>query len=67
VVYKVDPSGQETVLYSFTGGSDGDTPYASLVADPSGNLYGTTLWGGKGGFSGVPLSGGGVVYMITPQ
>ena len=47
VVYKVDPSGTETVLYSFTGGADGANPYAGLIADPSGNLYGTTRGGGQ--------------------
>jgi uncharacterized repeat protein (TIGR03803 family) len=39
-------SGQETVLYNFTGGSDGSTPLASLISDSSGNLYGTTEYGG---------------------
>jgi len=32
----------ETVLYSFTGGSDGGVPYSGLVMDFRGNLYGTT-------------------------
>jgi len=31
----------ETVLYSFTGGSDGGVPYSGLVMDTEGNLYGT--------------------------
>jgi uncharacterized repeat protein (TIGR03803 family) len=66
VVYKVSPAGQETVLYSFTGGADGSTPSAGLVAGPGGGLYGTTPWGGKGG-TGAVFSGGGVVYAITPQ
>jgi uncharacterized repeat protein (TIGR03803 family) len=48
VVYKVDTSGQETVLYSFTGGADGGTPNGVIV-DAAGNLYGTTLFGGAGG------------------
>jgi uncharacterized repeat protein (TIGR03803 family) len=43
----VDPEGNETVLYSFAGGSDGATPEAGLVMDSSGNLYGTTLFGGS--------------------
>jgi uncharacterized repeat protein (TIGR03803 family) len=37
-VYKITPSGTETVLYSFTGGADGSNPYyADLVLDPAGN------------------------------
>jgi uncharacterized repeat protein (TIGR03803 family) len=42
----LDKAGNETVLYSFTGGADGDQPFASLVRDARGNLYGTTYWGG---------------------
>jgi len=42
-VFRVDPSGNETVLYSFTGGSDGGLPFAGLVRDAKGNLYGTTI------------------------
>src|ERR1700739_4478871 len=45
-VFKLDTAGKESVLYSFTGGSDGDQPYASLFRDGAGNLYGTTYWGG---------------------
>ena len=66
VVYKVTPSGQETVLHSFTGGADGQNPYASLVLDGAGNLYGTTPWGGNGGFGAVSFSGGGVVFKVVP-
>jgi uncharacterized repeat protein (TIGR03803 family) len=33
----------EAVIYSF--GVSNSTPYAGLVADSAGNLYGTTLWG----------------------
>jgi uncharacterized repeat protein (TIGR03803 family) len=46
VVFKVDPSGTETVLYKFTGGADGGHPQAALIRDTAGNLYGTTLYGG---------------------
>ncbi len=66
VVYKVQPSGGETILHSFTGGADGNTPYAGLIEDSAGNLFGTTPWGGKGGFSGETSSGGGVVFRVTP-
>jgi uncharacterized repeat protein (TIGR03803 family) len=41
-VFKLTPDGTETVLYSFTGGSDGLAPLAGLIADAAGNLYGTT-------------------------
>jgi len=38
----------ETVLYSFTGGSDGASPEAgsNLIFDQAGNIYGTTYLGG---------------------
>jgi uncharacterized repeat protein (TIGR03803 family) len=49
VVFKVTASGQETVLYSFTGGADGATPHAGLLFDKLGFLYGTTFAGGTGG------------------
>jgi uncharacterized repeat protein (TIGR03803 family) len=49
VVLKVDQSGQETVLHGFTGSTDGADPQASLVMDPTGNLYGTTNAGGASG------------------
>jgi uncharacterized repeat protein (TIGR03803 family) len=48
-VYKVDPSGNETVLYNFRGGSDGLFPSSSLLLDRAGNLYGTTDAGGAFG------------------
>ena len=45
-VFKVDPSGKETVLHRFAGGADGAFPIADLVRDAAGNLYGTTYSGG---------------------
>ncbi|HYL11567.1 MAG TPA: choice-of-anchor tandem repeat GloVer-containing protein [Terriglobales bacterium] len=45
-VFKVDSSGNETVLYSFMGGSDGCRPQAALVMDQARNLYGPTTGGG---------------------
>ena len=47
-VFKLAPDGTETVLYSFAGGSDGAYPFASLILDAKGNLYGTTYSGGSG-------------------
>ena len=48
-VYRIDASGNYTVLYDFTGGKDGASPFCELVLDSSGNLYGTTSAGGKSG------------------
>jgi uncharacterized repeat protein (TIGR03803 family) len=45
-VFTLDKTGTETVLYSFTGGTDGANPIAGLVRDTAGNLYGTTEYGG---------------------
>jgi len=43
-----------TTLYSFTNsGGDGAFPYAGLIMDPSGNLYGTTIAGGASYFGTV--------------
>ncbi len=57
-VFKVSPSGKEKVLYNFTGGADGGTPFDALVQDAKGNLYGTTFSGGK--FTE------GAVFKVTP-
>lgn len=46
LVYKLDTSGKETVLYSFKGKSDGAFPASPLVMDKAGNLYGTAPLGG---------------------
>jgi len=55
VVFRVDPSGVESVLYSFTGGNDGGNPSAGLIRDSAGNFYGT---------SGGGAAGGGVVFKL---
>jgi RHS repeat-associated protein len=51
-VFKVDTTGHETVLYNFCSASnctDGEQPQAGLIRDASGNLYGTTEYGGANG------------------
>jgi len=61
VVFELTPTSTgwtESVLYSFTGGSDGGTSYAGVIFDAAGNLYGTT-WGGG-------AYGGGVAFELTP-
>jgi uncharacterized repeat protein (TIGR03803 family) len=53
IVFKLDTSGTETVLHTFTGTPDGANPVAGLVEDASGNLYGTTSNGGVSNFGTV--------------
>jgi uncharacterized repeat protein (TIGR03803 family) len=48
----------ETVLYRFTGGSDGAKPQGDLTIDQSGNIYGAASSGG---------TGVGVVYELAPS
>jgi uncharacterized repeat protein (TIGR03803 family) len=55
-VFKLDTSGNETVLHSFTGGDGANPYYGALIMDTAGNLYGTTLSGGA--------SGGGTVFKL---
>jgi uncharacterized repeat protein (TIGR03803 family) len=52
-VFKVDKTGKETVLYSFTGGADGAHPEAGLLRDTFGSLFGTTYGGGAPGYGTV--------------
>lgn len=60
VVFQVSSTTQkETVLHTFTGGSDGRNPTSSLIFDQAGNLYGTTLLGGE--------KDSGVVFELFPS
>jgi uncharacterized repeat protein (TIGR03803 family) len=53
-VFKVTGAGTETVLYSFNGPtSDGASPFAGVIRDQAGNLYGTTSVGGLGNLGTV--------------
>ncbi|MGH8319123.1 MAG: choice-of-anchor tandem repeat GloVer-containing protein [Steroidobacteraceae bacterium] len=57
-VFKISSTGMETVLYSFAGGTtDGLRPFAGLIMDSDGNLYGTTFGGGT--------NNGGTVFKIS--
>ena len=49
----------ESVLYSFNSGSDGANPYAGLLAESTGGLYGTTAAGGR--------ANDGTVFELTPS
>ncbi len=62
----------ETILYRFTGGSDGGNPYSPVILDTAGNIYGTTQSGGTTGLGTVfelSASGSGwtesVLYSFT--
>jgi uncharacterized repeat protein (TIGR03803 family) len=62
-VYKLTPQGEghrwtSTVLHSFSGGTDGVSPFAGVIFDSSGALYGTTAFGGNSSY--------GTVYKLTP-
>jgi len=45
VVFNLDQTCKQTVLYAFTGGMEGFSPGGGLVRDSAGNLYGTTTEG----------------------
>jgi uncharacterized repeat protein (TIGR03803 family) len=61
-VFELSPNGggwTETILYRFSGGSDGIYPNGSLVFDAAGDLFGTTNQGGAYGY--------GTVFELSPQ
>ncbi len=62
LVFKLDTTGAFTVLHTFTGGLDGAQPWAAVVLDKKGNLYGTTYLGG----TIFGQEGRGVVFKIAP-
>jgi len=70
IVFELSPSAggvwTEKVLYDFTGNDDGAYPYAGLLFDSTGNLYGTTLYGGDLGCeSENNIPGCGVAFELT--
>ena len=60
-VYELSPrpigEWEERVLYSFQGGTDGNSPISNLIFDEAGNLYGTTSEGGLGS---------GTIFKLSP-
>jgi len=61
VVFKLTPSGggwTESVIWSFTGGSDGGGLFGGVIFDSAGNLYGTTTFDGGHGY--------GTVFELSP-
>jgi uncharacterized repeat protein (TIGR03803 family) len=59
VVFKLDTDNNYSILYNFTGGADGSTPFSGVVRDSNANLYGTTAYGGTAGV--------GVAYKLSPS
>jgi uncharacterized repeat protein (TIGR03803 family) len=60
-VFELTPSGSgwnEQIIYRFQGLPDAQRPYAGLVIDSAGNLYGASYEGGQ--------NGGGTVFELSP-
>jgi uncharacterized repeat protein (TIGR03803 family) len=64
VVFKLDPPGagqttwREEILHSFTGGSDGASPFGDLALASGGGFYGVATTGGSNSY--------GTIYQMTP-
>lgn len=64
-VFKITPSGEETVLFNFCSDQIGNicphgaNPYAGVIQASDGNFYGTTTGGGQ--------TDEGVVFRVTPD
>jgi uncharacterized repeat protein (TIGR03803 family) len=63
VIFELTPRGvgewDFRTIYSFKGQPDGSFPYGALVFDGSGNIYGTTYYGGTNNI--------GAVYKLSPR
>lgn len=60
-IFRVTPEGEESIIYTFLGGTDGLGPNSDLITDADGNFYGTTDTGG------VRVNRGGTVFKVTPD
>jgi uncharacterized repeat protein (TIGR03803 family) len=60
-IFEITTGGTLTTLHSFSG-PDGNVPYAALVQDTDGNLYGTTS---AGGAYAAAAGGGGTVFSLS--
>lgn len=62
IVFQLTPGQSgwtQNVIYRFTDGADGKNPFAGLVMDSAGNLYGATSLGGA--------NNGGIIYELSPS
>jgi uncharacterized repeat protein (TIGR03803 family) len=58
----------ETVIHAFSyGRDDGAAPVATMILDPEGNLYGTTMFGGNSCIFDDAEYGCGVVFKLSPE
>jgi uncharacterized repeat protein (TIGR03803 family) len=62
-VFTMTPDGALTTLHSFDG-TDGANPFAAVVQDTDGTLYGTTNQGGANACNGVAPGGCGTVFSL---
>lgn len=53
VVYRIEPQGSCTTVYTFTGSGDGAAPVCELIQAGDGNLYGTTEYGGTNHYGSI--------------
>jgi len=70
VVFELSPNSSggwtETVLHTFSGGTDGDEPAGPVTVDSLGNVYGTTLQGGSSSGCATQVAAGcGVVFELS--
>jgi hypothetical protein len=69
VVFELSPNGNgtwtESVLYAFTGATDGSEPFGGVVFDAKGNLYGVTAGGGTKTCQGTNYCG--TVFELSPD
>ena len=71
-VFELSPDGRggwtEAVLHSFGNGTDGQSPFAGLIMDGAGNLYGTTNAGGiYNNCNYGPITSCGTAFELSPQ
>ena len=65
-VFEISANGNESVIHGFGGSNDGWTPFAGLIMDRHGNLYGTTVDGNSNDCA--PFNAGcGTVFKISPD
>jgi uncharacterized repeat protein (TIGR03803 family) len=62
-VFELTAAGTEKILYSFGSQPDGSGPYAGVIFDDAGNLYGTTSYGGADKCSNAYVCG--AVFELT--